>query len=94
MTARLAAAVPPTPLRVGAVYLSPRGKLCTLLPPPARGPGSDGTVLQFAYLRRDGHRSVEDGFSLSVANARRLQFFMAPPAAPLFGAAASQAGRA
>jgi hypothetical protein len=63
----------PTPALVpGAVYITPMGRTCQLLPAPAKGPGSDGAMLLFAYLKRDGQRSVEDGFNMQPGVARKL----------------------
>ncbi len=56
----------------GAVYITPMGRTCQLLPAPAKGPGSDGAMLLFAYLKRDGQRSVEDGFNMQPMVAARL----------------------
>ena len=63
---------PATILIHGAIYMTPMGRACQLLPPPAKGPGSDGAMLQFAYLKRDGTRAVEDGFNMQPMVAARL----------------------
>jgi len=65
----------------GSLYLSPRGRVCMLLAPPLHGPHSAGDVLMFAYLRRDGQRSVEDGFTLASANAGVMRLFAQASAA-------------
>lgn len=61
-----------TDVREGEVYIAPSGRLCMLMPRPARGIGSDGDTLIFAYLSR-GRPSKEDGFNLSRVNIGCLQ---------------------
>ena len=66
-------------LRQGCVYRAPSGRLCTLLPVPARGPGSGGTWFAFAYLDSTWvpplHRLVlqPDAFRLSAQNVPLLR---------------------
>ncbi|MCU0967066.1 MAG: hypothetical protein MUF08_19005 [Burkholderiaceae bacterium] len=61
-----------TELVEGAVYMTPLGRLCQLLPPPTAGIGSDGLTIMFAYLRSDGTRLKDDGFSLYTGTAQRI----------------------
>ena len=56
----------------GAVYMTPTGRLCKLLPEPRLGIGSDGMTKLFAYLRHDGVRLSPEGFNLHLDTARRI----------------------
>ena len=83
MTARYSAlpagrAVSLATLRQGRAYRAPSGRLCALLPAPARGPGSGGTWFAFAYLDSTWvpplHRLVQaDAFRLSAENVALLR---------------------
>ncbi len=56
-------------------YITPAGRLCRLVDPPKHGPGSDGSILTFAYVGRNGSLSREDSFSISVDNELTLKAF-------------------
>jgi hypothetical protein len=45
------------------VYVSPRGRLCRVMPMPTRGIGSGGDQFEFRYLERD-----VEGFWLRESN--------------------------
>lgn len=51
----------------GVQYETAMGELCVLLPRPVTGPGSDGTFLSFAYVRR-GVVLKDNGFTLNPNN--------------------------
>ena len=56
-----------------ALYLTPSGRVCQMLPYPRLGHYSDGLTAQFAYMADDGTRhSSEDGFNLLPALAERI----------------------
>lgn len=57
------------------IYITPSGRLCKLVPNPKHGPGSDGSILTFAYLTRSGGPSKDDGFSINVENEVTLKLF-------------------
>lgn len=61
-------------LWAGAIYLTPLGLLCKLLPAPLHGPGSNGESYLFGYVDIDGKRlAVDHCFRLSRANVAILR---------------------
>jgi hypothetical protein len=63
-------------LQAGNIYVSPTGRLCKLLPAPAKGLGSGlSRTFLFAYLSREGLRKISDGFALTDANVCHLRLF-------------------
>ena len=61
-----------TPLQQGVVYLSPLGKRCVLGPPRRLGP-QHITMLYVPTGAGPQSQVVEDGFTLSQANAHLLR---------------------
>ena len=63
----------PTGQPTGALYLSPLGRVCELMPAPPHGIGSDGLTYSFAYVRANGRRHTTDGFNLSQGNVHHMR---------------------
>jgi hypothetical protein len=59
-----------TDLRTDAVYYSPRGRMCKLLPTPKLGIGSGGDMFCFVYI---GSQVKDDCFWLTAANVRLMR---------------------
>jgi hypothetical protein len=60
-------------LRCDALYISPRGRLCKLMPVRTRGIGSGGDQFEFRYLERQA-----EGFWLRESNLRLMRLAPGP----------------
>lgn len=59
-------------LRSDVVYVTPRGRLCRLVPTRKHGPGSGGEQFEFVYIGHADRRAPE-GFWLTQGNLRILR---------------------